>query len=125
MDYLSNPNGVAEALGSIPPDSEDYQDLGVVQISRLKYYYFYFIYFLLYSYSLCYDFTIMYITVSRLLFLIQIDLISPFIIVSSRMTNVLIYLPVFYTFYIVCTLLDLEDHRLPGNPGITVTSSSE
>ena len=40
MDYLSNPNGVAEALGSIPPDSEDYQDLGVVQISRLKYYYF-------------------------------------------------------------------------------------
>ena len=63
--------------------------------------------------------------VSRLLFLIQIDLISPFIIVSSRITNVTIYLPVFYTFYIVCTYLDLEDNRLPGSPGTTVTSSSK
>ena len=32
MDYLSNPNGVAEALGSIPPDLGDYQDVGVVQM---------------------------------------------------------------------------------------------
>ena len=32
MDYLSNPNGVSEALGSIPPDLEDYQDLGVVHM---------------------------------------------------------------------------------------------
>ena len=34
MDYLSDPNGVAEALGSIqvPSDLEDYEDLGDVHM---------------------------------------------------------------------------------------------
>ena len=58
MDYLSNPNGVTEALGS---RLRRLSRLGcrADAIRRLKYYYLYFIYFLL---LMSYDFTKMYIT---------------------------------------------------------------
>jgi len=32
MNYVSNPNEIAEAIVNIPPDLEDYQNLGVVHM---------------------------------------------------------------------------------------------
>ena len=32
MDYLSDPTGVAEAIHNIPPDLEDFQDLGITHM---------------------------------------------------------------------------------------------